>query len=63
MDRREMLEESFRNLTRVIPKVFGLGFLQGLDQIMKIPEERHTPPAVCFPEPVVSEDTASSKPV
>ncbi len=64
MDRREMLQESFRGIARTLPSL--LGFAGGLGRILSDPNDQEpTRKAACFPKPckelqdydVLSEDT------
>lgn len=50
MDRREMLQESFRGLARTLPSL--LGFAGGLGRILSEPDDVDPPrKAACFPKP------------
>jgi len=51
MDRREMLTESVRSLSRYLPRFFGLGILDGVDHMLKVQDEMLSPKTPgCFPE-------------
>lgn len=56
MDRREMLGESVRTITKIVPHLFGVA--GGVGLLLKVREPK-LPPAdtTCFPEPVVNNET------
>ncbi len=56
MDRREMLGESVRTITKIVPHLFGVA--GGVGLLLKVREPK-LPPAdnSCFPEPVSKVET------